>query len=90
MVYANIAGYLAAAAGGLVLGTLLGTLLRGKFTTAIMSMVHALETRIARIEGGTGNAAAVDGTALQAAAIGAHAPMARRCKRRRSAHTRWR
>jgi hypothetical protein len=70
MVYANMAGYLAAAGGGLVLGTLFGS----KLTTAIMSMIHGLEARIATIEGAaSAGRTAVDGTALHAAAIGAHA-----------------
>jgi hypothetical protein len=71
MVYANIAGYLVAAVVRLVLGTLFGS----KLTTAIMSMMHGLEARIATIEGAVhaGKAAAADGAALHAAAIGAHA-----------------
>jgi hypothetical protein len=70
MVYANMAGYLAAAAGGLLLGTLFGS----KVTTAIMSMMHGLEARIATIEGAvSAGKTAAAGTTSQAAAIGAHA-----------------
>jgi len=71
MVYANMAGYLMVAAGGLVLGTLFGS----KVTTAMMSMMHGLEARVSKIEGalGAGKAAAAGGHEKQAAAIGAHA-----------------
>jgi hypothetical protein len=71
MVYANMAGYLVVAAGGLMLGTLFGS----KLTTAMMSMIHGLETRISTIEGaaGAGKSAVADGTEKHAAAIGAHA-----------------
>ena len=47
MVYANLAGYLLVAAGGLVLGTLFGS----KFTSALMTSIHALESRISTVEG---------------------------------------
>ena len=70
MVYANMAGYLAAAAGGLLLGTLFGS----KLTTAVMSMIHGLEARIATIEGAvSAGRTAASGAASQAAAIGVHA-----------------
>jgi len=71
MVYTNLVGYVAVGAAGLVLGTLFGS----KVTTAIMSMIHGLETRISALEGAVGASkpTATEGTALQAAAIGAHA-----------------
>jgi hypothetical protein len=71
MVYANMAGYVAAAVGGLLLGTLVGS----KLTSAMMSMIHGLEARLSTIEGAAsaGKAVGADGTEKHAAAIGAHA-----------------
>lgn len=71
MIYANMAGYLVVAVSGLVLGTLVGS----KLTTAMMSMVHALEARMATIEGAaiTGKPTVGAGAEKHAAAIEAHA-----------------
>jgi len=74
MVDANMAGYLVVGVGGLVLGTLFGS----KVTTAMMSMAHGLEARIAKVEGSVGlrGVALVSGTEKQATAMGAHAAVA--------------
>src|SRR5580698_5490887 len=71
MVDANMAGYLVVAAGGLVLGTLFGS----KVTTAMMSMMHGLEARMATVESiaNAGRGATASGHEKHAAAIGAHA-----------------
>lgn len=72
MLYANLAGYLIVAGGGLVLGTLFGN----KVTAAIMTMVHGLESRVSTIEGAVGSGrigSASSGSAQHAAAITAHA-----------------
>ena len=64
IIFANLAGYIVVAAGGLLIGTMFG----GKFTAAVMSTVHGLEGRISTIEGAaTANkASAVTGTVVVA------------------------
>jgi len=69
MVYANLAGYLMVAAGGLVLGTLFGS----KFTSAIMTSIHALESRISTIEGAALAGKTAVAPVAHAAAIHSHA-----------------
>jgi hypothetical protein len=72
LILANMAGYLIVGAGGLVVGTLVGS----KVTGAVMSMVHGLETRVTAVEAAataTKAAATTTGTGKHAAAIEAHA-----------------
>jgi hypothetical protein len=71
IIFANVAGYMVVAAGGLLIRTMFG----GKFTAAVMSTVHGLEGRISTIEGAAtaSKATTVIGTGKHAAAIEAHA-----------------
>jgi hypothetical protein len=69
MVYANLAGYLMVAAGGLVLGTLFGS----KLTSALMTSIHALESRISTVEGAALAHHTTVAAGSHAAAIQSHA-----------------
>lgn len=69
MVYANLAGYVLAAGGGLVLGTIFGS----KLTSALMGSIHALESRISTVEGNALARPTTVAAGAHAAAIQSHA-----------------
>jgi hypothetical protein len=71
MVYANIAGYLAAVLGGFVLGTIFGR----KLVSDVMGSLGSLESRVTSLESSASSnkSAAAHGGAQHAAAVAKHA-----------------